>query len=193
MNENKAGNPHMWVKWEKAGAIGVIESKKTLKSGEMPHTDFRYEEFEGFLASYHLSLSTLATGGEQDKKDFQAIVEAINGIAERNGLQMPEVAATQPREPLEDWARPKAFSSAFMLIDSSRAFYSDFGVGMESGTPDSDDRLKLGRTIYGLLDRYGVIKARFGEKDGEKIIIGIESKNRDLMFKPLQEVLRVTV
>jgi hypothetical protein len=190
MNENKAGNPHMWVKWEKAGAIGVVESKKTLKSGEMPHTGFRYEEFEGFLVSYHLSLLPLATGDEQDKKDFQAITEAINGLAERNGLQVPEVAATQLREPLEDWERPKAFNSASMLIDSSRAFYSDFGVGMELDTPDYDDRLKLGRTIYGLLDRYGVIKARFWEIDGKKTIVGIESENRDLIRKPLQEVLR---
>ena len=74
-----------------------------FNTGTMPDTDFHYEAFEGLLASFYLSLSPLREGNEQDIADFQTATEALNKLAEGQGVQQPEAAVVQPRPTLEDW------------------------------------------------------------------------------------------
>lgn len=163
-----------------------------FRTGEMPNTDFKYEEFEGFLASYYLSLLPLKDGDEQDKADFQSVVNALTALAQSQGVQTPEIASTQPRPTTEPWGQPEAYPTPSMLLDSFRAFYSDFGVGMEPQTPDGEQRIKLGQVILGVLDRHGVITTASIETEGKKYT-RITHRNQELLSKPLQEVLKPVV
>ena len=57
-------------------------SQPAYNTGPMPGTDLRYEDFEGFLASFVLTLGCLQSSGRTgDLDDYRAIIEILNGFA----------------------------------------------------------------------------------------------------------------
>jgi len=164
--------------------------ERPLNSGEMPRTDFRYEELEGLLGSYYLTMLPLREGTEQDRADFEAMTGILNGFAERHQVQKPEEAVAQPRPTKEEWGQPSAINSCFSVVDLMGSFWRDFGVGAEPETVDRQERLKLGRLVLGVLHRYGVIKADFEEIDSIQTPVRILSEDRTKFHQPLQEILK---
>lgn len=151
-------------------------TEQVLNTGVMPDTDFRYEEFEGLLGSYYLSLLPLKEGGEPDQADFEAVVGILNGFAERHGVQLPEKAAVQPRPTIEPWGQPEVFGSCFTVVDMMGSFWRDFGVGMKNDSVDGQERLKLGRLVLGVLERHRAIEAVHEEIDGKQVAIGVKTQ-----------------
>lgn len=99
-----------------------------FKSGTMPDTDFTYEDFEGFLASYYLTYQHfIASGDEVKNKSFEKLAEILKRFAKRHGVQMPEDAILTMRAK-EDWGKPKKLGSYFSVKDSFNAFRTDFGL-----------------------------------------------------------------
>ena len=97
-----------------------------FRTGCMPNTDFRYEEFEGLLASYALTLKPLKTTEKpEDLKDYNRAMEILNEFAQRYGIQPPEQAIKNPRTDKE-WAKPDVFSN-FSMLDMMGSFWRDFG------------------------------------------------------------------
>lgn len=89
-----------------------------MNKGSMPNTDFTYEEFEGLLASYYLSLLPLHNSGDaRDKQEFEAVLGILNGFAERHDVQKPEDTVAHTRPTSEKWGQPKEFGSCFTLLD----------------------------------------------------------------------------
>ena len=161
----------------------------TFNRGVMPNTDFTYEEFETFLASYYLTFKPLENGDEQDRVVFDSATAALNQLAQNQGVRLP-VSVIYHCKSTEDEREFGPFTTPGMLLDSFRAFSSDFGVGIEPQTPDFEQRMILGRAVLSTLDKHGVIKAGF-EKIGEKRYpVKIESKNAEFMSKPLQNLLK---
>ncbi len=172
------------------GTIHIIFMKeRPLNSGEMPRTDFHYEEFEGLLSNYYLGLLPLKEGEPQDRSDFESITGILNGFAERHGVQTPEEAVAHPRLLPGETEQFDVIDSCFSIIDSMRSFRSDFGVGMETGTVDLQERFKLGRLILGIMHRHGVIQAEFEEIDGAPTPVRVLSEDKEKIYKPLQEIL----
>lgn len=168
----------------------MTEQERKLNTGTMPDTDFRFEEFEGFLGSYYLALKPLNDGSKEDQADFHTATEALNQLAKSQGVQLPEASTKKPRPTLAEWGQPQAFKTPSALLDSFRSFFSDFGVGTKPNTPEFEQRLKLGRTVLSVLDRHGAIKAKFEETEGNKYPVGVQSQNFEIIFNPLQEVLK---
>lgn len=195
MNESKIRDPRMWEIWKKSGAIGTVkpcpvESERQLNSGEMPHTDFHYEEFEGLLGSYYLTMRPLRNGPRQDQTDFGIITGILNGFARRHGVRMPKEAVVRPRPTKEEWGQPAIINSCFSIVDLMGSFWRDFGVGGQPGTVDEEERRRLGRLMLGVLHRYGVIEAGFEEINGKQTPVRILREDREKFFRPLQEVIK---
>lgn len=165
------------------------EREMRLNSGEMPRTDFRYEEFERLLGSYHATMLPLRDGEPQDQADFEAVSEILKGFADRHQVQKPEEAIAQPRTTQKAWGQP-AEMSCFSVVDLIGSFSNDFGVGVEPGTVDREERMKLGRLVLGVLHRHGVIQAGFEEIDGAWTPVSIARTNRDKFYKPFATVLQ---
>lgn len=111
--------------------------KLRYNTGCMPNTDFRYEEFEGLLGSFYLTLrpfSESKVAGNKD--DFVIALKSLNELAERYGIQKPEDAVKSPRSTQHEWGKSHAFGSMSMTLDAFRSFYSDFGVGTVANSPD---------------------------------------------------------
>lgn len=161
-------------------------TEQSLNTGEMPNTDFRYEEFEGLLGSYYATMRPLKEGSEQDRADFEAITGILGGFAQRHNVQKPEQAIVQPRPTLHEWGQPEAFDTCFSIIDQMGSFWRDFGVGAKPGTVDMEERLKLGRLLLRVLHRHGVIQAGFEEIDGVQTPVRVLTEDRTKFHQPLQ-------
>lgn len=159
-----------------------------IKSGHMPNTDFYYEEFEGMLASYYMTLLCLKDREGEDGQVFQTALEVLNGFAERHFVRFPADAAKQSRPTKESWGQPKAFDSCFTLYDMMGSFWRDFGVGADPKTEDGIERFRLGRCLIMLLHRHGAIEAKFQEHEGAQVPVGIKEMKPDL-WKSLESVL----
>src|SRR3989344_5455679 len=164
-------------------------TEQALNTGEMPNTDFRYEEFEGLLGSYYSTMLPLKDGSEQARADLEAITGILGGLAQRHNVQKPEQAVTKPRPTLHEWGQPEAFNTCFSIIDQMGSFWRDFGVGSEPQTVDMEERLKLGRLLLGVLHRHGVIQAGFEEIDGIQTPVRVLTEDRTKCHQPLQEIL----
>lgn len=151
-------------------------AEREIKSGCMPSTDFHYEEFEGLLASFYLTLLCLKDRPGEDSEAFQQALEILNGFAERHFVRLPEEAAKEPRATQEVWGQPSAFTSCFTLLDMMGSFWRDFSVGANPKTQDGMERFRLGRCILVLLDRHRVITAKFQEYEGKQVPIGVQEK-----------------
>jgi hypothetical protein len=155
-----------------------------MKSGAMPNTDFLYEEFENLLASFYLTLLPIKTSRrDEDKKDFELVLDILNGFAERHDLRKPEAAASSPRETQCGWGQPVVFASCRSLRDMTGSFTHSFGIGIKGDTEDGVGRCTLARIILGVLDRNNVIIAGFEMIDGKKTATKVLSTNvvRDAM------------
>lgn len=100
--------------------------------GCMPNTDFRYEEFEGLLASAYLTVKAKYGVNAQRFKEAQVL---IGKLTEYYKLQTPEDAIKNPRSP-EDWAQPKELSLLFKISYSA---LRDFGI-----RPDTEEFKTIG-------------------------------------------------
>ncbi|OGN04764.1 MAG: hypothetical protein A2831_01840 [Candidatus Yanofskybacteria bacterium RIFCSPHIGHO2_01_FULL_44_17] len=157
-----------------------------MNKGSMPNTDFTYEGFEGLLASFYLSLLPLHDSGDVlDKQDFETALGILNGFAKRHKVQKPQNAVAHTRPTSEEWGQPKKFDSCFTLLDMMGSFWRDFGVGTDPKKLDGQERNKLGRLLIGLLDRHGVLKAKFDTLDGQQVAVGVESWTKDREFQSL--------
>ncbi|MFA7243867.1 MAG: hypothetical protein WC080_01070 [Patescibacteria group bacterium] len=154
-----------------------------LNVGTMPHTDFRYEEFEGLLASIYLSLLPLKESSRaEDVADWEKIVGILDDFAARHKVQKPEAAAEHPRPTLEEWGQPST-ECCFTLCELvTRSFMVDFGVCKGE---DAVALCDLAVTMGVALERHGVLKLR-REND---VPMGFESFSRDKEFLTLAQVM----
>ncbi len=141
-------------------------------SGPMPGTDLTYEDFEGFLASFHLTLSCLESSGRtSDPQDYAAVTEILNGFAERYRVQPPLQAAHKPRSRKAS-AKPRQFTNDEMVF-MVNSFGQDFGVGRvfpgNRCDLDASERLRLGRILLSLLDRYALADIVYANEGGERV------------------------
>lgn len=128
-----------------------------MNTGRMPNTDFMYEEFEGLLASFYLTLKPLLISRSTlDQGEARMAIAVLDGFADRHGVRRTEAAAGQPSTTLYAWGQPRVFSDCRMLIDMLGSFWRDFGVGSTAGI-DGDERIKLGRILLALLARKNVL------------------------------------
>ena len=73
-------------------------STADYNSGTMPGTDLRYEDFEAFLASFAVTFACLEKSTRfSDPKDYAAIIEILDGFADRYRVQRPRQAIAMPR------------------------------------------------------------------------------------------------
>jgi hypothetical protein len=124
----RKSNNFLTFKTIEMSTITLTDKESTYASGEMPHTDFQYEEFEGFLASYYLTYLHLneSTDGDATAK-FKAMYDTLVRFAERHKVQVPQEAIKNVRAK-EEWGKPSKLTSYFMVKDSFNAFRTDFGL-----------------------------------------------------------------
>lgn len=156
-----------------------------MNVGCMPRTDFTYEEFEGLLASYYLSLMPLRDSGDPiDKEDFEAAVTILDGFAERYDVQKPAEAVAHPRKTTEPWGQPKVFETCFTLLDMMSSFWRDFGVGADPKELDGQERHQLGRLLLSILHRRKIIRAKFSFINDKLVAVSLESWAPGKQFQP---------
>jgi hypothetical protein len=146
-------------------------------TGLMPGTDLRYEEFEGFLASYALTLRPLEKSGRtSDPEDYAEIIKILNGFAERYNVQPPLVTLRNPRS-RRALAKPQEFTNQ-ELIQMINSFWQDFCVGrVYPGMKfdlDASERIRLGRIILNLLDRYALADIVYANHKGERVPVRVK-------------------
>jgi hypothetical protein len=168
-----------------ASLNGGSRGEKEFNSGCMPHTDFKYEELEGLLGGFYLTLKPLAeTGSAYDRKGFTRAVEILNEIAKEHGIQTVEGAVNNPRAK-EAWGRPSVFLSNLSTLDMFRSFVVDFGIfeQHEQGI----------RELYGIIldayERHGIANVIHSDEFGKRVPIRIESWNEGYDFRTLGSVL----
>ncbi len=118
--------------------------KPPFATGCMPNTDFQYEEFEGFLASYYLTYFHFSTSSKKDEvSKFVELNEILTRFALRHNVQVPKDAVENVRAK-EDWGQPHKHTYYFSVKDSFRAFLSDFGlIDKETDRPDIEALWKI--------------------------------------------------
>lgn len=119
-------------------ALSETLAPPMFSTGYMPHTDFRYEEFEGLLGSYYLTYRHLEVSGNSEKvAAFEKLEAILKSFAVRYTIQTPLDAAKNPRAK-NDWGKPKIFRSYFSAKDCLGSFYRDFGVHQNSKEDAAD-------------------------------------------------------
>ena len=157
-----------------------------MNSGCMPNTDFRYEEFEGLLASYYLTLLPYKEAKISPERDYvHKCLAILDGFAERYDVQKPEDCVRNIRS-TEDWAKPKVFRSCWSMLDQMGSFWRDFGVGLNNDI-DGQERLELGRTLLLLFRDLGILHLKYQTVNDEVVPIGIDRETNDFSL-PLSEV-----
>lgn len=140
----------------------------SYRTGCMPNTDFKYEEFEGLLGSFYLSLLPLKDSSRpEDREDYQSAIQVLNYFAKQYEVQSPEEVVKNPRTK-NDWAIAHVMPSSSTL-DMVGSFIRDFGVGGEARTPDRKNVCLLGRTVLSVLGRYGVVELDYDTIDGKNV------------------------
>ncbi len=163
-------------------------------TGLMPGTDLRYEDFEGFLASYALTLRCLEKSGRtSDPEDYAEVLKILNGFAERYNVQPPLVTLRSPRSRRAS-ARPQEFSNQEM-IQMINSFGQDFGIGrIYPGMKydlDASERIRLGRILLGILDRYALADVVYVNRKGERVALRVKKwLARENRNKTLSESVR---
>ena len=138
------------------------------KTGRMPNTDFRYEEFEGLLGGVYLSLRPLATSSsEADRHDYARAKEILDDFAKRYEVQLPEDAAANHRAP-EEWGNARTYTLT-SLLGCLSSFWRDFGIAGDPKTFDGQRHTELGRLILQLYERHGIVQLAYGEYQGKRV------------------------
>lgn len=163
---------------------------KELNCGQMPNTDFKYEEFEGLLASYYITFLPLKGRTGKNGKNFKTLEAILNGFAKRHLVQKPADAAAHPRKTRHAWGQPANLGTCFSAIDMLSSFWKDFGIGDDSRTVDGKEQRKLGRLIIGILHRHRVLTAEFQKVGRNALAIGIIKWNKKKRFSPLLSVIQ---
>jgi len=145
--------------------------------GPMPGTDLRYEDFEGFLASFALTLGCLAFSGRTgDVEDHRRIIEILGGFAERYNVPPPLVAVRSPRSKRAS-AQPLEFTNEEMVY-MINSFGRDFNVGHvdRGGNYDLDaaERRRLGRLILEILDRYALADVVYRSEGDQRVAVRVK-------------------
>lgn len=161
---------------------------KSYNSGCMPTTDFRYEEFEGLLGSFHLSLLPLRDSARpEDQRDYQKAMEVLNGFSQRYGVQSPEDTVKNPR------GRGSLAEASVMnnqrMLGRKWTLWRDFNIGADPATEDYEEIMKLNRIILSIFGRYNIAQINYKEYQGEKIPVKLEEWNEDQSRKTLAEIL----
>jgi hypothetical protein len=162
---------------------------KAYNTGLMPGTDLRYEDFEGFLASFALSLRCLEKSGRtSDPEDFAEVVKILSGFAERYKVQPPLVTLRSPRSRRAS-ARPQEFTNQEM-IQMINSFWQDFYVGRvypgRQFDLDAVERIRLGRIILNIFDRYALADIVYVNEKGDRVPLKVkrwllkENRNKTL-------------
>ena len=155
--------------------------------GEMPRTDFRYEEFEGLLGSFQLSLRPLQRRRLEDRAAYDRVMEILGGFAERYGVQSQWLATINQRAQAS-WGNASVIST-WSTLDMMGSFWRDFGVGADPQTRDGQERYELGRLILGVYDRHGIARVGYEEIDGRQVPVKVEDWDREKSRKTLAEIL----
>ncbi len=154
----------------------------------MPNTDFQYEEFEGLLGSFHLSLLPLKNSANpEDQRDYQRAMGVLDGFAQRYSVQSPEAAVKNPRAK-ESWGKAHAMS-IFSTVDMLNSFWHDFGVATDTKTEDGQKRYELARLILGVYDRHKIAEVEHKEIDGTQVPVRIKEWDREKSDKTLADIL----
>jgi hypothetical protein len=162
-----------------------------LNAGAMPRTDFRYEEFEGMLGSYYLSLLPLKDSSvAEDNVVFKKTVAILDGFAERYGVQKPEQAVAAPRATEEEWGQPRVFDACFTIVDMLGSFWRDFGV-VDEQLIDRQQYHELTIHIAKLFERKNILELKYEIIEGDEEIRGVKQWNKDYEFVPLSVVIPV--
>jgi hypothetical protein len=146
-------------------------------TGLMPGTDLRYEDFEGFLASYALTLRCLGKSGRtSDPEDFAEILKILNGFAERYNVQ-PALAALRNPRSRKGSAKPQEFTNQEM-VQMINSFWQDFCVGRvypgRKFDLDASERIRLGRIILNILDRYALADIVYVNHQGDRVPVRVK-------------------
>ena len=113
----------------------------------MPNTDFKYEEFEGLLGSFYISLLPLKL--TKDKKDtelFNEAYEILTGFSDRHNVQRPEQAFRKPRT-LEVSVAANMIRTCRGLTDLTNSFWRDFALATPYRNTDEELAKKDGYEV----------------------------------------------
>ncbi len=143
----------------------------------MPGTDLRYEDFEGFLASFALTLRCLEKSGRTyDSEDYAEVIKILDGFAERYNVQPPLTTLRNPRS-RKGTAKPQEFTNQEM-IQMIASFWQDFGVGHvypgRSLDLDAAERVRLGRILLNLFERYALADVEYVNEFGERVPVKVK-------------------
>ena len=163
-------------------------------TGPMPGTDLRYEDFEAFLASFALTFACLEKSTRvSDPQDHAAIMEILDGFADRYRVQRPRQAIANPRRKKEI-VRAQELTNEEML-QMTGSFAQDFRVGRvyEGKTYDLDaaEIVRLRRIILELLNLYVVAEVVYVNVKGDRVPVRVkhwvQEENR---FKYFSDAVR---
>jgi hypothetical protein len=162
---------------------------QAYNTGQMPGTDLRYEDFEGFLASYALTLRCLEKSGRtSDPEDYAEVLKILGGFAERYRVQPPLATLRTPRSH-KGSAKPQEFTNQEM-IQMINSFWQDFCVGRvypgKQFDLDAAERIRLGRIILNIFDRYALADVEHVNEKGDRVPVRVkrwlarENRNKTL-------------
>jgi hypothetical protein len=146
-------------------------------TGPMPGTDLRYEDFEAFLASFALTFACLEKSTRfSDPQDHAAIVEILDGFADRYRVQRPRQAIANPRRK-RAIVRAMEFTNEEML-QMTGSFAQDFRIGRvyEGRTLDLDavEVVRLRRIILELLNVYAVAEVVYVNEKEDRVPVRVK-------------------
>jgi hypothetical protein len=152
--------------------MSMSNAKSEYNSGPMPGTDLRYEDFEVFLASFALTFACLEKSTQfSDPQDHTAIIEILDGFADRYRVQRPRQAIAMPR-------RKRAIVRAHEYTNEETlqmvaSFSQDFRIGHAYGGANYDldgaEIVRLRRIILDLLNVYAVAEIISVNVKGERV------------------------
>jgi hypothetical protein len=150
---------------------------QAYNTGQMPGTDLRYEDFEGFLASYALTLRCLEKSGRtSDPEDYAEVVKILDGFAQRYRVQPPLATLRTPRSH-KGSAKPQEFTNQEM-IQMINSFWQDFCVGRvypgKQFGLDAVERIRLGRIILNIFDRYALADVEYVNEKGDRVPVKVK-------------------
>lgn len=153
-------------------------------TGSMP-TGGTYEELAELLARFHLTFAPLKARAGEDAEDFACISLSLTRIARRHRVPMPAMT-------LKEHPEIYPFSTPFQATDHLHAFYRDHGMCQEGdpyGRADAGDRAELSQALLRVFHRYGVLVARFEDRDGAREAVGVDAWNETARYEPMEQAL----
>ena len=165
---------------------GAPDPARALKTGCIPGTDFRYEELEGLLGSFYLTLSPLGkSASPEDREGFCRATEILDGIARQQEVQPVADAVRNPRA-REEWARPLPFPSNWSTLDMFGSFAVDFGILEQHRAEISE----LRGIVLDVFERHGIAEANRSESVGRLASITLRGGREGTNTRPSRKCWR---